>query len=473
MSKLWRFLCSTRLALILILLMALATLIGTLVIQAPSEIASSAQSYASWAQGLGNKYKLFFLNFTGVFDTLGFYRIYSSWYFRGLGVLLGLNILACTVNTLPGRWRQSLARPRVKMEESFFLAGSNRSHIATASSTTEDAATKVRRLLSRRGYRTLVEADQGRVHIYADRFRFSPLGTIITHSGLIILLLAVVLGGLYAQRNILAIADGAVRPVGMGTNLTILNEGFVEEDYPSGVPKDYRSDIVLYDNGVEVKRGTIRVNSPLEYNELRFHQSYFGNATLISVKDTDGNVLFQDSVELTYQSKFWGPNRPTGYFNLPGTVIWVELASTARNIGGIDPLIHTSEVGMALYREDQQIFLGKLAMNQPQEISGLEFTYLREKQFTGITVARNPGVNYVWLASGLIVAGAALVFYLPHRRLWALAYREGDTTVVRLAGAAPRTAHFGPEFEKLAEEAGKELGAARTNPPASESEREA
>ena len=451
--KLWRFICSTRLALILILLLAVAVLIGTVLIQAPSEMVASATRYQRWVKELGNR----FGPFTGIFDTLGLYRIYTTWYFRALGALLGLNILACTLNRIPRQWRQATGKPRVKVEDTFFLSGNNRAQLQPELSP-EDASANLQALLRRIGYRTLVETGQGQTHIYADRFRFSPLGTIITHAGLVMMLLAVIFGGLTAKRNLIAIPDGSVRPVGLGTNLTILNEGFTEEDYPSGTPKDYRSDLVIYENGVEVKRGTIRVNTPLEYKGYRFHQSYYGNAAVIQVKDQSGATLFQDGVELTYQSDFWGKNRPTGYFLLPGTALWVEIAGTGKNLGYIDPTVHTSEVGVAIYRGDAKSYLGKLATNEPQVVEGLTITFLREKQFTGIQVARNPGVNYVWIASALIVLGAALVFYFPQRRLWCLVHQEGGNTSVRLAGAAPRTAAtFTSTFEKLVAEADSSL----------------
>ena len=41
------------------------------------------------------------------------------------------------------------------------------------------------------------------------------------------------------------------------------------------------------------------------------------------------------------------------------------------------------------------------------------------KKFTGLQIAKNPGVNIVWIGSTMMVVGMTLSSFIYHRRLWA------------------------------------------------------
>jgi cytochrome c biogenesis protein len=47
-----------------------------------------------------------------------------------------------------------------------------------------------------------------------------------------------------------------------------------------------------------------------------------------------------------------------------------------------------------------------------------EYTFGGRREFSGITVRRDPGSTFIWVATGLFLAGLALTFYTPRRRLW-------------------------------------------------------
>ncbi len=78
-ERLWHFFISMRTGLVLILALAVLGLIGTLLVQAPAGLASDPQAYAGWLESLRPKYG----GWTDVFDTLGFFSIFSSIWFKG------------------------------------------------------------------------------------------------------------------------------------------------------------------------------------------------------------------------------------------------------------------------------------------------------------------------------------------------------------------------------------------------------
>jgi len=74
------------------------------------------------------------------------------------------------------------------------------------------------------------------------------------------------------------------------------------------------------------------------------------------------------------------------------------------------------------------------------------FGGLTAKMFTGLQVAKDPGVNVVWLGCLLLTAGMMVSFFLSHRRIWIrLAEGPHGKVEVTAAGSANRNR---PAFEK-------------------------
>ncbi|HEX5367817.1 MAG TPA: cytochrome c biogenesis protein ResB [Dehalococcoidia bacterium] len=59
-----------------------------------------------------------------------------------------------------------------------------------------------------------------------------------------------------------------------------------------------------------------------------------------------------------------------------------------------------------------------LAPNQPITVGNYQYTYTGKREFAGITVRRDPGSMFIWVATGTFLLGLALTFYTPRRRLW-------------------------------------------------------
>ena len=460
-QRLWRFFCSVRLALVLILLITAASLAGALIVQAPGEVLSSPLSYDRWVEGLRPRFGVF----TGLIDFLGLFRVFGIWWFNVLVSLLVLNLAVCTINRFPAIWRTA-RHPAVKPGQGFFERGRYRAWFTSSGLSQQEAADVAVKALRRQHYQVIIGSEPDSTHIYAERNRYTRFGTFLTHGG-IILAIAAALWGNWAgfSENALTVPDGSVREVGHGTELSVLNEGFIEEDYPDGRPKDFRSDLVIYEKGIEVKRQTIRVNQPLEYNGVRFHQSFFGNAVVMRVRDiANDKLLFEDGVALAYRNKIYGEARPMGFFTLFDGRLTVDVVSTAQDAA--DSFIRPGEVVIVVYRsgDSARWVSEKLVQREPLEIAGLEFTFLREKQFTGLSVVKNPGIQLFWLATALIVLGMCVVLYFPHRRVWALCAQSIPESTLALAGAAPRLSRFDGEFQRLASALEQELSRVGSSP---------
>ncbi len=91
-----------------------------------------------------------------------------------------------------------------------------------------------------------------------------------------------------------------------------------------------------------------------------------------------------------------------------------------------------------------------LETDKAVSVGDYEYTFLGQREFAGIKVKRDRSDNLIWLATGLLLAGLAVTFYVPRRRLWAKI--TPDRTY--LAGVAGHLVNFRREMRRLGAEAG-------------------
>lgn len=446
LERLWRIFTSMRTALLLILALAALALVGAILVQAPAGFSSDPQGYAAWLDGLRPKYG----GWVPILDRLGLFAVFQSIWFKGILVGLTTSILACSVNRFRGLWKTAV-RPRTRMAGTFFDHAPQRAAL-DAVATIDAAAGTATAVLAAHRFRIVTERDGDAVHLYADRNRWAPFGTLIAHLSLVLLLIGALVGSLFGYRDgEFAAAVGTRVEVGGGTGLTLLARSFSDSYYANGAPSDYASDLVLYRGDVEVASQTIRVNEPLTYDGVTFYQSFFGPAAVMHVTDSAGTAVYDAGVPLLWSSD--DGTRRIGQFSLPDAGLTVFVVGAASGL--VDPDIKAGQMQLEIYRRGSQqpTAVEIVSQGKPTTIGGLQFTFQREQQFTGLIVARDPGVTFVWLGAFALVGGLFLVFLFPNRRIWAAIRRRPDGgSDVRLAATARHDATFGPEFEGLVDD---------------------
>lgn len=449
----WRFFTSVRLALILILIITAAVLAGTLLMQAPPSVMANPASYDQWLEQARAKYGIW----TGPLEALQFFNVFHSLWFRLLIGLLTINIIVCSVNRWKGIW--SMVFPaRVRMGDAFF------EHARLSARLDADmppavAVERAKRAFARSRYRVKTQTSPDAIAFIVDKNRFSRFGTFFSHLSIILILAGAIIGGIWGISDPgFVVSEGEIRDLGMGTNISVELEHFADEYYLEGPPKDFRSELIIYDNGVEVKRGTVRVNTPMSYGGYRFHQSFFGNTAVMDVRDQNGTVLFENGVALAWQTQ---DGRPVGSFRLPERNLTVYVVGPLS--GWDDPAIPAGEMRVEIYRQDTGtlVTMENLIQGTPEEVADLTFTFQRERRFTGLRVVKDPGVNIIWAACGFMILGLVMLFYFPPRRLWALCKSRPDgTTEFQMATTAQTDMSATEEFRELTNRVRLALGIA-------------
>jgi cytochrome c biogenesis protein len=119
--------------------------------------------------------------------------------------------------------------------------------------------------------------------------------------------------------------------------------------------------------------------------------------------------------------------------------------------GKPDPKIKAGQIQLEVDQDGKKEPIATQVVDQgkPATIAGLTYTFQRTRQFTGLIVAHDPGVPFVWLGSALLVIGLYLVFFFPHRRIWVRVRKTSGGTEVLCASTMKRDVAFKPLFAQL------------------------
>ncbi len=444
----WDALTSIRLAIVLLLLLAAAALVGALLPQAPPPAQESPQRFAIWVEmqrgGFGP--------WTDLLAALGAFNVFSAIWFRVLLLLLSANVLVGTVTRVDHVWRVVRRMPPARMADSLFDLAPLRGE-ATVSETLEEATRRVQGILGRRRYRWVVARDASQVHLAGIKHRYGPLGSLVSHAGVLIVILGIAAAGRGFIESQFIMPVGTTRPIGHGTGLDVEVVSFESEFYPGGkgIPKDYRSEVVLLDQGREVARGMVRVNEPLVARGLRVHQSSYGPAVVMQVRDAAGSMLYEGPVALRGNIA----DRFAGTFPLSSLGLEVFVIGSAATFS--NGLVAPEEVRLELFPVggEELVGLQDVTRGVPQVLNGLQFTYAEASTFAVISVVKDPAVPLVWAGAAMVVLGSIAALYFPRRRVWVRLTDTGEATTVMLATAKERGLPFEREFGDLVREAGE------------------
>jgi cytochrome c biogenesis protein len=256
----WRWLAHPRvLAVSIVVLLAVLTL-GTLLPQLP-EAALGAAQLAEWQALAQARYGAL----APFLEAAGVHRLYRTPLLWAPLLLLSVATLACIAQRLPAYWRAATVQP-VRLSETTLGAVS---HVRILEPPSRDEAARLEALsgiarsaLQGRDYRVRAESDPDLVWLRGDRNRLSPLGAVVEHLAVLVMLVGVGLSLLTGWRETFVIEPGATVEVGHATGIALRNDGFEIERYADGSPAAYTAQVSIESRG-EAERREIGVNQPV------------------------------------------------------------------------------------------------------------------------------------------------------------------------------------------------------------------
>jgi len=505
----WRTLRSMRTALVLLLLLALASVAGSLIPQLPANpdrVALYIVQHPFWGA---------FYRRAGLFDVFG------SWWFVLITVLLFTSLVACLLPRTRAAWRALRTKPIQAREIDGFRHYEERPVVAAP----EAAARAARRTLRRRGFR--VASDGG--SLAAEKGASREVGSLLFHWAFILLLIGVVYGKGTGYTGYAVIVDGQTwvdaqanydGQITAGrffrndfTGIGIHLYDFVATYRASGVPKDFVSNVELLDpQGRPVRRQDIRVNHPAQIDGLSIYQVNYGWAPDLVVRD-GGKVLFAGPVVLTREPAPNGipafampwqgvvkitsihpqmavalelyPDSRAYYLQLTTrqpVPMLTEYAPVIRFTVWRGPILDPSPAVLdtTLLKKTATGIVGgartsSLATGHPFPAGGpapgLTVSFPRLRSYTVLQVSRDRGVPIVLAAAILILLGLLPALYTSRRKVWVRVESRGEGAMLKIGGfALQRKPQFEEEFAKLAVALERAAGGAPAEAPASRQE---
>jgi cytochrome c biogenesis protein ResB len=290
----WRLFTNVRWAIGIITFLALSSLIGVLVPQAPARVKGNPAAEADWLSVQEGRFGFL----TDTMNSLGLFDVFHArWFVYALGLLV-VSVAVCTVSRWPSIWRAA-TRPRKRVTDAYFETARHRYDFQTPPGGRDLEAVLRRRLYAVERY-----DEGGTVYLFADRFQFAQLATFVSHLALITLLAAALVSRFDSFSSGVMIAEGATAPVFPVTDPDQMQVELVDavgrfaED---GRPLEYSSDLAIYRGGEQVTTCTTTVNTPCSYGGYRFHQAaYFGFGADVQVRDlASGNVVYRETLSLS------------------------------------------------------------------------------------------------------------------------------------------------------------------------------
>lgn len=423
----WQFFCSVKLAVYTLVLLAATSVIGTVIIQNGPERAYVEK----YGQSMANLIKVF-----------GFNDMYHAPWFLALIVLLCINIVVCSIERLSVTWKVIFPKAvkfnaqrfrKIKLAEPFELEGGP-----------ETVSEKCRSLLSKNVGKVIVEPGSGTAALYAENGRWTRIGVYIVHASILLLLVGALIGALFGFKANMNLDEGETSdraflvkkriPVQIGFQIRC--NDFEVKFYDTGAPEEFRSNLTIIENGVEVLTTDIRVNHPLRYKGINIFQSSYGTAQPDSVNI---DVVRQsDKSTQTHKIKvgqeFSLPDNQ-GKFKLEGFLPNFDF--NGHNLGEAFVITVTPSDGEAFQ-------LG-LPIRFPtfDRMRKGDFAFLikgfEQKHYTGLQVTKDPGVWYVYTGFILMIIGCWVTFFMSHQSYFIEIEKKNDQScTVFISGTTNR-----------------------------------
>ncbi|RME32535.1 MAG: cytochrome c biogenesis protein ResB, partial [Deltaproteobacteria bacterium] len=267
-EHIWDFFCSLKLAIATLILLAMTSIIGT-VIQQNANPQDYIREYGPTA------YK--------IFVALDFLDMYHSWWFVTLLIVFAVNLTCCSIKRLP-RIVRIVAHPNKTPDEKFFRTLGRKGEVET-SLPAEEAATKAAETVGRLFGRTERHDVEGRICLFAQKMAWARFGVYVVHASILVIFVGALMGAFWGYKAFVNIPEGSStdkvwargsdKPIELGFGLRC--DRFEVQFYPnSRRPREFVSDLVVLENGKEVMKKTIEVNDPLTYKGITFYQSSYG-----------------------------------------------------------------------------------------------------------------------------------------------------------------------------------------------------
>jgi len=417
-QRIFKIIADLRFAIILLLLIASVSIIGTIIEQDQS-IETYKLNYPVVNPVFG------FLSWD-IILLFGFDHVYKTWWFIGLIILFGLSLLTCTI-------LQQVPILKVSRRCQFLRTPKQFQRLKSSSQLEKF---KFNILLGR-----IKNKDYSLFHqkhiLYAYKGLTGRIAPIIVHFSMILILIGTIIGslnGFKAQEIIPKTETFHIQNILTNGHITTIpkvagriNDFWITYTKQTTINQFYSDLSILNVDGNEIDRKTIYVNYPAKYNGIIFYQ-------------TDWNLI---GLRLKNSSSNFFQYPLINFGNSPNK-IWITWIPKTTNLDtGLVLLIDNLQGYCSIYNELGE-FLGNLEVNESIN-TNLSLTLVDILSSTGLQIKTDPGIPIIYTGF-LFLMLSTLISYITYSQIWLIQ----DNNKIFIGGTTTRaTFDFEIEFLKL------------------------
>ncbi len=442
----WRQLTSMRIALILLLLLAVAAIPGSLFPQRSQNPVQVKQYF------IDNPQAAIWL------DRFSMFEVFSSPWFSAIYLLLFISLIGCVLPRSIEHLKAIGAKPPLTPK---YL---DRMEFYTEIKKVD--LDEVEKYLRKKHFR--IRRDEN--SISAEKGYARESGNLLFHLSLVLILIAVGVGSLLGSRGD-AIVNVGDRFINTPTSYDILGFGKYqsEDSLPpfSITVKDFKAEYdpvtnaaidyeltVLTANPVGSKETTriIKVNQPLTYGSTKIYLQANGYAPTVIVKDKTGKVVFDGPTTFLPQD---GNLSSIGAIKIPDMQPQIGFVASFLPTADRDPIrggfssypevldprlllaIWKGDLGLntgvpqSVYRIDtskmERIGLKALVLNESYDFGEGSVTFTGWTSWVNLQIVNDPGKGFALIGAILAILGLLISLFTRQRRVW---IKQGRKTQV-------------------------------------------
>ena len=446
----WRQLTSMRIALILLLLLAVAAFPGSLFPQRSQNPVQVRQYF------IDNPQAAIWL------DRLSMFEVFSSPWFSAIYLLLFISLIGCVLPRSIEHLKAIGAKPPLTPK---YL---DRMEFYTEIKKVD--LDKVEKYLKKKRFR--IRRDEN--SISAEKGYARESGNLLFHLSLVLILIAVGVGSLLGSRGD-AIVNVGDRFINTPTSYDILGFGKYqsEDSLPpfSITVKDFKAEYdpvtnaaidyeltVLTANpaGSKEESRIIKVNQPLTYGSTKIYLQANGYAPIVVVKDKFGKVVFDGPTTFLPQD---GNLSSIGAIKIPDMQPQIGFVASFLPTADRDPIrggfssypevldprlllaVWKGDLGLntgvpqSVYRIDtskmERIGLKALVLNESYDFGEGSITFTGWTSWVNLQIVNDPGKGFALIGAILAILGLLISLFTRQRRVWV---KQGRKT--QIAGLA-------------------------------------
>lgn len=294
----WRQITSMRTALVLLLLLALASVPGSVIPQERTDALKASQ----WKEQHET--------LTGVYEKLGLFNVYGAPWFAAIYLLLVVSLVGCIV---PRTWVYAKAIRKEPPPAPRNLTRMPDHATYTTSDAPDAVLAQARTVLRKRGYRLREPEGTADNAVSGERGYLREVGNLVFHLAVLVVLVGFAMGGLLGYKGGVILVTGtpfgntptqyddfvpgslfsADRMDDFRFEVDDFDVDWITSGERAGMARNFNADVRYREAGGEEQQYDLRVNHPLKIGSTELFLIGHGYAPVVTVRDANGEVAWR------------------------------------------------------------------------------------------------------------------------------------------------------------------------------------